>query len=95
MKMKTDSTVRIGGVLSTAGVALFIAFVAVLVIFPVVKACDESGGNCTYSSTAPEPFKSMVQPAYLAISLLVIAGGVLMVRLGRWRDSRDETKPVR
>jgi hypothetical protein len=36
----------------------------------------------------------MVQPAYLAISLLVIAGGVLMVRLSRWRDSRDDAKPV-
>jgi len=80
--------IKSGGVVSTAGIGLFIAFVTVLLIFPVIKSCDSANTNCVYSSTAPEPFRSIVQPAYLAASLLVIAGGVFLVRFGRWRDSK-------
>jgi hypothetical protein len=80
--------IRSGGVVSTVGVALFIAFVTVLLVFPVVKSCDSRDTNCVYSSTAPEPFRSVIQPAYLAVSLIVIAGGVFMVRFGRWREAK-------
>ena len=83
-----ESLIMSGGIVSTAGVALFIAFVSVLLLFPVVKTCDSENSNCTYSSTAPEPFRSVVQPAYLAVSLLVIAGGVFLVRFGRWRETK-------
>ena len=80
--------IKCGGVVSTAGVGLFIAFVAVLLIFPVIKSCDSGNANCVFSSTAPEPFRSIIQPAYLAASLLVSAGGVFLVRFGRWRESK-------
>ncbi|HLG37199.1 MAG TPA: hypothetical protein VI338_03630 [Nitrososphaera sp.] len=86
--------IKSGGVVSTAGVGLFIAFVTVLLVFPVIKSCDSSNTNCEYSSTAPEPFRSIVQPAYLAASLLVIAGGVFLVRFGRWRDSKKTGEGV-
>lgn len=75
-----------GAIVSTVGIALFISFVLVLLIFPVVKSCKLDESDCVYTSTAPEPFRSLVQPAYLAASLLVIAAGVFMVRYGRWRE---------
>lgn len=80
--------IRSGGVVSTVGVGLFIAFVIVLLVFPLVKSCESENTNCTFSSTAPEPFRSVVQPAYLAISLLVIAAGVVLVRFGRWHEAK-------
>jgi hypothetical protein len=79
---------KAGAIVSSVGIALFIAFVAVLLIFPVIKQCDSNGKDCTFSSTAPEPFSSVVQPGYLAASLLIIAAGVFMVRFGRWRESK-------
>jgi hypothetical protein len=30
----------------------------------------------------------MVQPAYLATALLVIAAGIVLVRFGRWREAK-------
>ena len=77
-----------GAIVSTAGVGLLVAFVVVLLAFPVIKECE--GSECSYLSTAPDPFRSMVQPGFLAISLAVIAAGVLMVRVGRWRDKKTE-----
>ena len=83
-----DILVKSGAVVSSAGIALFVTFVIILLIFPVIKTCNADGEKCVYSSTAPEPFHSIVQPSYLAISLLTIAAGVLMVRYGRWREAR-------
>jgi hypothetical protein len=76
-----------GAIVSSAGVALFIAFVVVLLAFPVDKECigDE---KCTYTSTAPEQLAAIVQPGYLAVSLLVIAAGVFMVRFSRWKSDK-------
>jgi len=74
-----------GAIVSSVGIALFVVFVGVLLAFPVDKECmtDE---RCTYTSTAPEQLAAIVQPGYLAISLLVIAAGVLMVRFSRWKS---------
>lgn len=93
-----------GAIVSAAGVALFVAFVAVLLAFPVLKECrgggadsdnggksdddNNSNANCSFSSTAPEALQLLVTPQFLAVSLMVIAAGVLMVRLGRWRQNR-------
>lgn len=79
---------KTGAIVSSAGIALFIAFVAVLLIFPVLKECNSDGKDCIYSSTAPGPFQAVVQPGYLAGSLLTIAAGVFLVRFGRWRGSK-------
>jgi hypothetical protein len=79
---------KTGAIVSSAGIALFIAFVAILLIFPVIKECNSEGKDCTYSSTAPDPFQAVVQPGYLAGSLLTIAAGVFLVRFARWRGSK-------
>jgi hypothetical protein len=75
-----------GAVVSSAGVALLVAFVAVLLAFPVNKDCV--GEECTYTSTAPEQLAAIVQPGFLAASLLIIAAGVFMVRFGRWKSDK-------
>ena len=74
--------------MSALGVALFVTFVAVLLIFPVVKICDNNA-KCSFSSTAPAQLKQIVQPGFLAISLLLIAAGVLVIRISTRRDLKD------
>ncbi len=78
--------VKSGAIVSSAGVALFVSFAAVLLIFPVVKECN-SNEKCSFSSTAPEQLRLIVQPNFLALSLLLIATGVVMVRFSRRYDS--------
>ena len=91
---RAESIVKSGAIISSFGSALFVAFVAVLLIFPVNKECESEDTKCAFSSTAPEPFGMIVQPGYLATALLFIATGVLMVRFGRSRGlkktGRDE-----
>jgi hypothetical protein len=60
-------------------------------MFPVIKECDNNG-KCSFSSTAPEQLRLIIQPGYLALSLAIIAAGVFMVRYGRWRDSRQSER---
>lgn len=76
-----------GAIMSSAGVALLIAFVVVLLAFPVNKKC-EPGETCSYTSTAPEQLAVIVQPGYLAVTLMIIAAGVFMVRFGRWKSDK-------
>ena len=64
-----------------------IAFVVVLLAFPVTKKC-EAGDTCLYISTAPEPLAAIIQPGYLAVTLMIIAAGVFMVRFGRWKSDK-------
>jgi hypothetical protein len=78
--------VKAGAITSTAGVAMLVAFVGVLLAFPVIKECE--GDNCTFESTAPEQLRSIINPGFLAASLLVIASGIVMIRYGRWKESR-------
>jgi hypothetical protein len=74
-----------GAIVSSAGIALLIAFVVVLLAFPVNKNC-EAGETCSYISTAPEELAAIVQPSYLAVTLMIIAAGIFMVRVGRWKS---------
>ena len=83
--MSLAALAKSGAVVSSAGVALMVAFVVVLLAFPVIKKCDEDG-NCSYQSTAPALLQSIVQPSFLAITLLTISAGVLMLRFSRWRE---------
>ncbi|HEX7031509.1 MAG TPA: hypothetical protein VF172_00770 [Nitrososphaera sp.] len=85
--MSLEAVAKSGAIVSSVGIALFVAFVAILLAFPVNKECvaDET---CTYTSAAPGNLSAIVQPGFLAISLLVIAAGVLMVRFSRWRISK-------
>lgn len=75
-----------GAIVSAAGVALLVTFIGVLLIFPVTKTC--AGDDCSFSSSAPEQLQPVFSPAFLAVSLLVIAGGIVMIRYSRWRESK-------
>jgi hypothetical protein len=88
--MLLEALAKSGAVVSSAGVALMVVFVVVLLAFPVIKKCDEDG-KCSYQSTAPVLLQSIVQPSFLAITLLTISAGVLMLRFSRWRE-RQKTE---
>lgn len=77
---------KAGALVSAAGVALLVTFVAVLLVFPVTKGCDS--GKCNYVSAAPDSLQPIVTPAFLAVSLLTIAAGILVIRYSRWRESK-------
>lgn len=81
---RLEALAKSGAIVSSAGVALLVAFVMVLLVFPVAKECE--GDRCTYTSTAPDALGAMVQPGFLAASLLVIAAGIVMIRYSRWRE---------
>ncbi len=85
--MSLEVLAKSGAIVSSTGVALLVAFIVVLLAFPVNKEC-EGGERCTYTSTAPEQLAAIVQPAYLAASLMIIAAGVFMVRFGRWKSNK-------
>ena len=77
---------KAGAIVSAAGVALLVTFVLILLVFPVAKECD--GGKCNYVSAAPASLQPIVTPAFLAVSLLTIAAGILVIRYSRWRESK-------
>ena len=85
--MSMQVLAKSGAIVSSAGVALLIAFVAILLAFPVIKECG--GEKCSYTSTAPEQLAAIVQPGYLAVSLMIIAAGVFMVRFSRWKSKQE------
>ena len=76
-----------GAIVSSAGVALMVIFVTTLLAFPVLKNCVTED-KCSYHSTAPGALQSVVQPSFLAISLISISAGILMLRLGSWLESK-------
>jgi hypothetical protein len=89
-EMSLEDLAKSGAIVSSAGVALMITFVIVLLVFPVNKNCaDDDVGKCSYQSTAPMQLQSVVQPSFLAISLLTISAGVLLLRFSRWRERKN------
>jgi hypothetical protein len=91
--MSLEALAKSGALVSSAGVALMVTFVVVLLVFPVIKNCDQDG-KCSYRSTAPGQLQSIVQPSFLAISLLTISAGVLVLRLSRWRERKQATSKL-
>ena len=88
--MSLEAIAKSGAIVSSTGVALLIAFMVVLMAFPVNKECvDEE--KCTYTSLAPQELATIVQPGYLAISLVIIAAGVFMVRFSRWKTDKKRS----
>ncbi len=89
---------KAGAITSVAGISLFILFAGALLIFPVSKQCT-STANCKYVPQSPPYFQSILSPGFLAVSLMIIAIGILAVRLGRRTlpnktpaDSRDASR---
>ncbi len=89
--MSLETLARSGAIVSSAGVALMVVFVAVFLAFTVIKNCGERE-KCTYHSTAPGEMQSIVQPGFLAISLITISIGVLILRFSRWLESKKSEK---
>jgi amino acid transporter len=79
-----------GAVASVVGVALLIVFVVVLLVFPVEKNCDVN--KCKYTSAAPAQLQPIFNQGFFALSLIVIAAGILMIRYSRWRESKATAK---
>ena len=73
-----------GAVFSTIGVALLIAFVITLLVFPIIKQCQRPAVKCEFHSTAPDSVRFIVGPIFLAIALVIIAIGVGMIRFAVW-----------
>lgn len=71
--------IKLGALISTAGVAMLILFGLILLLFPVTKICEE---NCNYLSSAPDYIRQMINPLFLFISLTLISSGVFLIRIG-------------
>jgi hypothetical protein len=80
--MSLENLAKSGAIVSSAGVALMVVLMVVLLAFPVIKNCD-GGQKCSYRSTAPGGLQSVVQPGFLAVSLMTISVGVLILRFSR------------
>jgi uncharacterized membrane protein YidH (DUF202 family) len=89
--MSLETLAKSGAIVSSAGVALMVVFVVALLAFPVIKNCSESE-KCSYHSTAPGQLQSIVQPSFLAISLITISAGVLILRFSRWLENKKSEK---
>jgi uncharacterized membrane protein YidH (DUF202 family) len=87
--MSTVILAKSGAIVSSIGVALMVVFVVILLAFPVIKNCS-GNEKCSYHSTAPGALQSIVQPSFLAVSLIIIAAGVLILRLSRWLESKKQ-----
>jgi hypothetical protein len=89
--MSLDALAKSGAIVSSAGVVLMIVLMVALLAFPVIKNC-EGDQRCSYRSTAPGELQSVVQPGFLAISLMTISGGVLIMRFSRRLESKKSEK---
>jgi hypothetical protein len=85
--MLLQTLAKSGAIVSSVGVALMVVFVIVLLSFPVIKNCNENE-KCTYRSTAPGELQSVVQPSFLAISLITISAGIMILRFSRWLEGK-------
>lgn len=80
--------IKSGAILSSTGAALLVIFAAILVSYPTAENCHNYHKECTYNTSAPPPLNSVIKPSVLAISLLVIASGVAIIRFGSWYQYR-------
>jgi len=87
-QLRLEVLAKSGAIVSSAGIGLLIVFVVTLLAYPVIKEC-EGNDKCSYTSMAPEQLKAVIQPSFLAVSFMIISGGVLMVRLSRWKVQKE------
>jgi hypothetical protein len=81
--------VRFGAVCSVIGTAILVTLIIVLLAYPVSKYCENNVENCEFISDSPEPLRGIVQPVTLVTSLIVIAVGILLLRIGMWSRARN------
>jgi hypothetical protein len=87
--MNYEFVIKVGAVIASIGTILLVIFATVLLVFPITKLCD-SGSKCIYISNAPYPLNLLIAPIVLVIILLIIAGGIAMIRLGKWSLNREK-----
>jgi heme/copper-type cytochrome/quinol oxidase subunit 2 len=87
--MNYEFIVKVGAVIASIGTILLVIFATVLLVFPITKSCD-NGSKCIYISNAPYPLNLMIAPIVLVIILLIISGGIAMIRLGKWSLNREK-----
>ena len=87
--MNYEFVIKVGAVIASLGTILLVIFATVLLVFPITKSCD-NGSKCIYISSAPSPLNLMIAPIVLVIILLIIAGGIAMIRLGKWSLNREK-----
>lgn len=87
--MNYEFVIKVGAVIASIGTILLVIFASVLLIFPITKSCDDKS-KCIYISNAPYPLNLMIAPIVLVIILLIIAGGIAMIRLGKWSLNREK-----
>ena len=87
--MNYEFIVKVGAVIASIETILLVIFATVLLVFPITKSCD-NGSKCIYISNALYPLNLMIAPIVLVIILLIIAGGIAMIRLGKWSLNREK-----
>lgn len=76
-----------GAIFSTIGLALLIAFIIVLLAFPIIKECQRYQRpyeKCQFNSAAPDSIRFVVKPIFLSCALIIIAIGVGTTRFAVW-----------
>jgi hypothetical protein len=89
---RLEKVAKSGAIISSIGIALFVAFVVTLLLFPVTKECNRGEKKCSFSIVAPQQLKPIVQPSFLALALAIIATGILMIRFSSWYDSKNSKR---
>jgi hypothetical protein len=87
--MNYEFVIKVGAVIASIGTILLVIFASVLLIFSITKSCDD-GSKCIYISNAPYPLNLMIAPIVLVMILLIISGGIAMIRLGKWILNREK-----
>lgn len=87
--MNYEFVIKVGAVIASIGTILLIIFATVLLVFPITKSCDNES-KCIYISNAPYPLNLILAPIVLVIILLIIAGGIAMIRLGKWSFNKKK-----
>ena len=82
--MRLKEVEKAGAILSTIGLVLLIAFIIVLLAFPISKQCPKPYHKCQFYSTAPDSIRFVIKPTFLASTLIIIAIGVGTTRFAVW-----------
>ena len=85
--MTSQPVIKIGAVIASIGTISLIIFTITLLVFPIVKKCI-SESQCNYMSQAPYPLNFLINPIVLVTTLIIIAGGIALIRFGRWYFNR-------
>ena len=89
MKHLEDLLIKFGAVSSLIGTVILVTLIIVLLAYPVSKYCENNSEKCKFISDSPEPLRYIVQPIALITSLVVIAVGILLLRIGMYSRARN------